>query len=244
MEGTWTVHLDDGDHTIKTNLSMWNQISTSFDGNTVQTSVVLVYAGQLQHFEHNGHSFSIVMKGLGMFGHLELSMDGNPVEHDGQVARIEKHDLPPPLMQPVGETTSTETEEIIGTEDYPLDNRFGVSPLSTDREVSRQSTNELTVDIDHELGGGLNLELLTALKADISAKVSKSVESKAGEEVTERQTLHFQVPERQAVIYQVVWKRKVRSGQYLYNVNGKPVSVPYRMSHGLSCEVRTKQFVS
>ncbi len=64
---------------------------------------------------------------------------------------------------------------------------------------------------------------------------------KIGGKLTESQTLHFTVAQNQAVLCQVVWKRKVRSGEHLYMASGVPVTVPYRVNYGLSCEVRTQE---
>ena len=80
---------------------------------------------------------------------------------------------------------------------------------------------------------------MTAIKAEVAAHVTRQTGYKIGETVTESQTLHFTVAANQAVLYQVVWKRKVRSGEHLYMANGAPLTVPYRVNYGLSCEVRT-----
>src|SRR5208282_3361117 len=124
---------------------------------------------------------------------------------------------------------------------YPLDNRFGSSPFSTDRQVSKESTNEFSVDVNSKVSGNISLEVLSVIKAEVAAEISRQVGCKIGEKVTESQTLHFTVGENRAVLYQVVWKRKVRTGERLYMANGAPVTVPYRVNYGLSCEVRTLQ---
>jgi hypothetical protein len=64
---------------------------------------------------------------------------------------------------------------------------------------------------------------------------------KVGETVTESQTLHLSVGPKAAVRYRVLWKRRVRSGQRVYQVNGGEITVPYRLTYGLACEVQSQE---
>jgi hypothetical protein len=82
---------------------------------------------------------------------------------------------------------------------------------------------------------------MTVIKAEVEAQFTKQTGQKVGEKVTESQTLHFSVGPNQAVVYQVIWKRKVRSGEHLYMASGTPLTIPYRVNYGLSCEVRTQE---
>lgn len=146
----------------------------------------------------------------------------------------------PAPIQFLTELSMQESEEVVGTEEYPLDNRFGDQAFTTVRQVSRESTNELSVDTSSHLGGQLGLEVLSVIKAEIEAQLSQQTGQKIGEKVTESQTLTFSVGPKSSVLYEVVWKRKVRSGELLYHSSGEPVAVPYRINYGLSCEVRTQ----
>lgn len=131
-----------------------------------------------------------------------------------------------------------DSEEVVGTEEYPLDNRFGDQAFTTVHQVSRESTNELSIDTSSHLGGRVGLEALSVIKAEIEAQLSQQTGQKIGEKVTESQTLTFSVGPKSSVLYEVGWKRKVRNGERLYL--GNPVTVPYRINYGLSCEVRTQ----
>ena len=68
----------------------------------------------------------------------------------------------------------------------------------TERQVSRESTNELSIDRDLKFSGGLNLGLLEVL-----------------------------------MVYRVIWKRNVRTGEWRGLANGVQVSIPYKVSFGL-----------
>jgi hypothetical protein len=146
----------------------------------------------------------------------------------------------PRVPQFVEEFNVQESEEVVGTEDYPLDNRFGDQAFTTVRKVSRESTNELSVDTSSSLGGGVSLEVISAIKAETQAQVTRQIGQKIGEKVTESQTLNFSVGPKSSVLYVVVWKRKVRSGEHRYLLRGNSVTVPYRINYGLSCEVRAQ----
>ncbi len=80
--------------------------------------------------------------------------------------------------------------------------------------------------------------MLSAIKAEIDAQVTRQIGQKIGEKVIENQKLIFKVGPKSSVLYEVVWKRKVRTGERFYLVRGNSVTVPYRINYGLSCEVR------
>ena len=107
------------------------------------------------------------------------------------------------------------------------------------RQVSRKSTNELSIDTSGKFSAKVGLDVFSAIKAEIEAQVSGQTGQKIGEKVTESQTLTFAVGPSSSVIYEVVWKRKVRSGERLYVLGGDPITIPYRINYGLSWEVRT-----
>ncbi len=242
-------------------------LTITWDGQVLCHVPIYLVIGELRRFEQNGHAFILGHRGYGMLGQFVLSMDGrelgaspetgvssplkmaeNAVQYVKGVGAASVGAAPslqPSPAAPVApiqfvkELSCTESDEVVGEEEYPLDNRFGSSPFSTDRQVSKETTNELSVEVTTGLTGTLNLQLMSAIKADVAAHVTRQTGCKIGEKVTESQTLHFTVAANQAVLYQVVWKRKVRSGEHLYLANGAQLTVPYRVNYGLSCQVRT-----
>jgi hypothetical protein len=241
MSGDWAVQLEDGTHAIRAEIirGLTPKLEITWDGVVVQSSQVWVLLGDLGSFQRNGHSFLVRVHGFGALGSLVLSMDGVEVPHRGVAAPVKRAPLPAPI-QFIKELNVQESEEVVGTEDYPLDNRFGDQPFTTVRQVSRESTNELSVDTSSHIGGKVGLEVLSAIKAEIEAQVSEQTGKKIGEKVTESQTLTFSAGAKSSVTYHVVWKRKVRSGERFYLSGGNRVTIPYRINYGLSCEVRTQ----
>jgi len=126
-----------------------------------------------------------------------------------------------------------ESEEIVGTDEYPVDNRFSDLSLTVDREVSREVSNELIID-HGGIPDGLGLE---AIEAEIKEKFCKETGHKIGENVAERRKLSFSVDAGQSVLYKVTWKRRVRSCNRRYLVRGDPLTILYRIHYGLSHEV-------
>jgi hypothetical protein len=235
MNADWAVQIEDGAHAIYAEVvkgALTVKLHITWDGEALESSSLWVLAGDLKAFQRNGHSFLLSLHGLGWFGSLVLSMDGVEVPRRGVAA--------PAPIQFIKEIGVHESEEIVGSEEYPLDNRFGDQPFTAVHQVSHESTNELSVDTSSHLDGKVGLTILSAIKAEIEAQVSRQTGHKIGEKVTESQTLTFSVGAKSSVIYQVVWKRKVRSGERLYLSGGKSVTVPYRVYYGLSCEVRTQ----
>lgn len=242
MHADWTVQLEDGSHAIHAEIAvgLLTKLKITWDSQVVDSSTVWVILGDLKSFERNGHSFLISVHGLGLAGRLALSMDGVKVP-EGSVAGPTTHALPAATVQFIKELSVRETEEVVATERYPLDNRFGDQPLTAERQISREYTNELTLDTGTQLGGRVGVDILSAIKAEIEAHISQQTGSKIGEKVTESQTIRLSVGPRSSVLYEVVWKRKVRVGERLYISDGNPITVPYRVEHGLAFEVRTPQ---
>jgi hypothetical protein len=234
MHGDWTVQFEDGNHAIHAEIiyGLTNRLKITWDSVLVDASLVWWFLGDLKSFERNGHSFLLKIRGAGALGSLALYMDGVEVPKAGNVTPVS---AAPPLapVQFVKELGASESEEIIATEQYPLDNRFGDQAFSTVRQISRESTNELSIDTRNQLGGKIGLDILSAVKADIEAQVMQQTGHKIGEKVIESQTLTFSVGPKSSVLYEVVWKRKVRSGERLYYLAGNPVAVPYRINFGI-----------
>lgn len=242
MHGDWEVQIEDGTHAVHAEITyrLTNQLEIAWDGAVVERSPVWLLLGDLKSFYRNGHSFLIKIHGFGALGSLALYMDGVEVPKLGMVGPT-KAAPPRAAIQFVKDLSVQESEEIVGTEQYPLDNRFGDQTFSTVRQVSRESTNELSIDTRSQLSGKIGFDVLSAIKADIEAQVSQQTGHKIGEKVTESQTLTFSVGPRKSALYEVVWKRKVRSGERLYLSGSDRVTVPYRINYGLSCEVRTQE---
>jgi hypothetical protein len=241
MRGDWAVQIEDGTHIIRAEIIIrfFYRLRVTWDGVEVMSSRVWLLVGDIKSFERNGHSFLFKVRGPGVLGSLLLYMDGVEVPKVGMVAPV-KPGPPPAAIQFVKEISVQESEEIVGTEHYPLDNRFGDQAFTTVRQVSRESTNELSIDTRSQVGGKIGIDVLSAIKAEIEAQISQQTGRKIGEKVTESQTLTFSVGAKSSVVYEVVWKRKVRSGERLYLSGGNSVTVPYRINYGLSCEVRTQ----
>jgi hypothetical protein len=248
MKGSWSVKLEDGPHTIRADDSRWTmQLKVYFDNYLMDTKTVFMLLGDVYQFERNGHHFVIGVKGLSYLGgHFTLTIDGYEVNQGGMIAPPPP--APPPQRQVMPtpsqflqEVNVVETSEVYRTEEYPFDNRFGDSELSTEREISEESTNEFSLETTNQINGKLSLEAFSFLKAEIAGQVSRKVGHNIGEKMTESQTLHLRVRANSSVVYRIIWKRKIRSGEYVYLVNGNQVSIPYRMKYGLSVEVQTRQ---
>lgn len=245
MTGSWNVQLEDGQHSINVDISPWTmKVKVYFDNNLMVKKFVFPMLGDIYHFERSGHRFVISVKGYGYLGNLALSIDGTEVNQGGMLASTP----PPPQRQTmpssaqlIQEVNVVETSEVYRVEEYPFDNTFGDSPISTERQFSEESTNEISLDETKQTSGKIGLDAFSWLKAEVSREVSKRVGHNIGEKVTESQTLTFAVGAKSSVVYRIIWKRNIRTGEYIYLINGNPVSIPYRMKYGLSVEVRTRQ---
>ena len=237
MNGSWTVRLPNGARSIEAKLDpLMGLLTVAYDGTVIHTSTVYWMMGEVHRFERDGHAYALRVEGAPFAGRLALFVDGKKSDGSSTTAPA----APPSALQFVKELASAETTEIVGIEEYPLDNSFGDSAFQTERQVSKESTNECTTELTQEVSGKLGLSLLAAINVETAARLGKTTGTKIGERVTETQTLRFAVGPKSAVLYQVLWTRKVRTGEHLYLAGTEPITVPYRLTYGLSCEVRTK----
>lgn len=247
MTGSWIVHLQDGQHSIKADLSPWTgRLKVYFDDYLPETSFTFLLSGNTHYFERSGHRFVLSVRGVPYWGgRFALSVDGVEINEGGMLAPP----APPPPQRPmmpspaqfIQEVNVVETSEVYRTEEYPFDNSCGDSELYTEREIAEESTNEFSLETNNQVNGKIGLEAFSFLKAEIAGQVSRKVGHNIGEKMTESQTLHLKVKANSAVVYRIIWKRNIRSGEYIYLVNGNPVSIPYRMKYGLSVEVQTRK---
>ena len=230
----WAIEIEDGTHAIHAEI-IWRplpfprSLTINWDGEVIESSEVsgaFVGEAELKCFQCNGHSFRLCFDGIGPAGVLVLHMDGVEV--------------PPwknkePIL--IKEVIVQESQEIVGVEEFPLENHFGERELKVAREVTRESTNELTIDESREIDAGFSLP---AIKADINAKFHRETGIKIGETVIDRHKLDFCIAPGKAVLYRIVWKRNVRSVQRRYIKEDKLVTIRYRINYSLDHKVETK----
>jgi hypothetical protein len=239
MTGQWTIPLEDGAHSLYATASyMTGQVTVRWDETLLDSSIVAWLSGDIRTFRKNGHVFVLSIRGPWYFGHLVLSMDGRAlrqVEDAGSFDRPE----PAPRLQFMNEQNVVETEEVVAVDDFPLDNSFGGDTFVSERQVSRESTIELTVGESGKASVSLGVDLFQTIKSEVAAEVSRQTGSRVGARVTETQTLKFTVGPNRRALYRVTWKRKVRTGERVYLAAGGSITVPYRLEYGLKCEMRT-----
>ncbi len=136
------------------------------------------------------------------------------------------------------ETTHHNDTDIYSEDEFPIDNRFGSEALTVEHEVSKTASNELVIDSKADKSGSFGADV-SFFKAQIAASISKQIGHTIGESITRKQRFTFTVKPGQISIYKIVWKRKVRSGEYLISVNNKLIPIAYRVEYDLVCEVRS-----
>lgn len=138
------------------------------------------------------------------------------------------------------ESNVQEYTELIATDEFPLDNRFGNDTLTVEHEVSKTVSNQIVVETSNSKGGEITASLLTAIQAKISVSLSEKVGQTFGGSITRRHTLRFSVKPGDYVLYAVVWRRKVRKGRCIVSSGNDFAVVPYLAYFDLSCEIKSQ----
>lgn len=142
-----------------------------------------------------------------------------------------------PSFEILQEFDVREYTEIVGTEELPLDNRYGSDNLTVEHEFSKTVTSEISVEITQQLQGKIGLDLLKLLKVEVAALLSRQIGYNNGEPTTRRYTSRFNVKRGDLVIYTIVWKRKIHSGKYEILAGNQSVVLPFNARFGLEYEV-------
>jgi hypothetical protein len=237
--GSWSIQLGDSPHAVLAELSPWTgKLEVHFDGELRLQKQVWWMMGEIAHFESGGHQLSIRVRGFGYLGgRLTLWLDGHEVHPGGPPVPAK----PRPQLQVLREVNVAEKSEIVEVQEFPLDNRSGTDVLTLEQELVKTVQHEFSVQSTSTLGGQASLDVLSALKAEVSAQLSKQIGQTLGETVTRRQTLRFTVKPSSTVVYVVTWRSRVRTGEFIATVEGNPVSVPYRVFCDLACEIRSRE---
>ena len=241
MDGKWNVSFDGGSHEIKAEVSPWTgRLQVYFDSRLIETRTIMWILGDIYAFERYGHSFVLRVAGAAYFGRLVLVLDGVAVGSPDAPPLIAS-EAPKPVANFLDETDVKESPEVVGTEEITLDNSFGEADLSMEKVLSRETTNEFSVEQSGEATASVSADVFSVVKAELGMQLSRKTGQTAGQKVTESQTFRLTAKARERVTYRVVWKRTVRTGIYRYSINGVPASVAYRLNYGLSSEVHTEK---
>ncbi|GAC1645916.1 MAG: hypothetical protein NVS4B8_17750 [Herpetosiphon sp.] len=244
---TVIIEIDGVRHTLRAEVSMLTgHLSIFADADQIVAKYCLVLAGQIASFNRWGRSFDLRFKGMGMFGQLVFTIDGNELPTGTAIAPA-RPQAPQPQSPPqqsgytfLREINVVDHTDILGQEEYPLDNLHGSSRLELEQELSRSTTVEMVVK--QTVGGDIRLDgnLFMALKAEISAHLSRETSRTVGSTITRKQILRMSVESYSRVTYVVTWKRKQRTGEYLVAMQNNVVSVPYQIWYDLTCDILSR----
>ena len=240
-KGKWIVELDGRSHIVKAERTSGDFVK-AYLGDKLLCNKWLPFSNLTFRFSTDSHEF--LLEELGIINRrFALTVDGEEYKVLDEIVTLHgamKRGLRHPAVQIIREEDVQETVEVVGVEEFPLDNAAGTDVLSVEHEISKTVSNELSITESASLDGGLDLGLLAALKIQVSVNLTKQLGQNIGETVTRRQVLHFTVQPQRRVTYSVIWKRRVRVGTCSIMVNDKPSRVSYRVNYDLSYEVKSR----
>lgn len=126
-----------------------------------------------------------------------------------------------------------ENDTIIGTEEIPLDNRFGSSTLVSEHEFTRTATTHLKIEQDKNIEGRFKVGLWSVLEAEVRNNLAKAIGMELGDQVSRRVTIKFEAAPGKLVRYKVLWKQNTRRGIFSISVGTQTVQLPYSVTFGL-----------
>lgn len=131
------------------------------------------------------------------------------------------------------EKVCEENDTIIGTEEIPLDNRFGSSTLVSEHEFTRTATTHLKIEHDKNIEGRFKVGVWSVLEAEVRSNLAKGIGMELGDQVSRRVTVKFEAAPGKLVRYRVLWKQNTRKGVFSISVGTQTVQLPYSVTFGL-----------
>jgi hypothetical protein len=126
-----------------------------------------------------------------------------------------------------------ENDTIIGTEEIPLDNRFGSSTLVSEHEFTRTATTHLKIERDKNIESRFKVGLWSVLEAEVRSNLAKAIGLELKDQVSRRVTVKFEAAPGKLVRYKVLWKQNTRKGIFSIRVGTQTVQLPYSVTFGL-----------
>lgn len=145
----------------------------------------------------------------------------------------------PGTFRIVGQKLVESTEQILATDEVPLDNRFGNQSFVSEHEFSRSAT--VMIEMDWSGSGSLGVEatLLAALKAELNGRLARKVGIESGTQIVRHIRLKFTAAPGKKVLYRVVWKQTALRGEFEIGVGQRVYAVPYMVTFGLAHVVQS-----
>lgn len=132
--------------------------------------------------------------------------------------------------------------EIIGTEEFPVDNSCGSENIVIEHEFSKTVTNDINIEKNENLifGGGLNFYGL--IKSDIEKSFAKKIGINIGETITKKHSINLTIKQGERIKFHIIWKRKNSHGECLLQIQDKQYKIPYIIKHDLAYEIKTEKY--
>ncbi|MEO5348650.1 MAG: hypothetical protein H7836_03265 [Magnetococcus sp. YQC-3] len=147
--------------------------------------------------------------------------------------------LPPGTFQVLGQQLLESTEQILATEEVPLDNRFGNQPFVSEHDFYRSATVSIETEWVGHWDALAGAELLSVIKAELHGRLGRKLGVEAGTQISRQIRVKFTAAPGKKVLYRVVWKQTAQRGSFAVGIGREVHVVPYLITYGLSHAVQS-----
>jgi hypothetical protein len=119
-------------------------------------------------------------------------------------------------------------EELITTQQIPLNNRNSTTPLVAEREFTRETSKSVTADVS--FGVGYDYYVTLNLEAQLGIKHE--------DKISERIMLRMEAAPGEFKIYTIIWKEIWVRGIAEFDFGGHREKVPFHLKSGLEPEIK------
>ena len=132
-----------------------------------------------------------------------------------------------------------ETNQVLATEEVPMDNRFGNKPLSSELEFSQTAAIALELGENNRVTTGSKTTLWRLMENRAELELGKSLGIEVGSQISRRVKLRFATDPGQFVRYRVVWQQQSQRGILELQAGRHVFQLPYLIAYGLSHTVES-----
>jgi hypothetical protein len=128
---------------------------------------------------------------------------------------------------------------IIGTEEVPLDNRYGNEIVVSEFEFTRSASNAIVMERTREVEAALGVNALSLVQAEAEVDLREKLGFTIGAEIRRSIKLKLAAGPGTRARYRITWKQDTRRGLYEVQIGKRKYDIPYVATYGLCHDVQS-----
>ncbi|MBF0187916.1 MAG: hypothetical protein HQL50_08310 [Magnetococcales bacterium] len=132
-----------------------------------------------------------------------------------------------------------EEEMVLASELFPLDNRHGDSPMTSELVLSRSAHSRLEIGRIKGKESTFSGAVFASFNSEVKSQISRALNLDLQNEVRREITLNLTAGPGKCSHFRIIWKQVGRRGYQEVEVGEKFYQIPFLATYGLTASVET-----